>query len=224
MVAIWSCLVLFCSLANTQLISNIVWSWSRSGKHLFSNKWALSSRWSELCTCVHTTIHAHMPLYAPFLCFSDTWTRCKSEKKTALNRYLDLKWHFMCAQENSREYNYNPYLYFVSSICNTLNVRFLIPRLRQHAPYNLYLENGKIFICSFFFNIHKERAQYVVVWICLRLLASFVYKRIYSIIFLCQFWPIGFGVVVRVAWKFIIINTTSGAYIKFISYGFWVLV
>lgn len=86
----------------------------------------------------------------------------------------------MCAQENSREYNYNPYLYFVSSICNTLNVRFLIPRLRQHAPYNLYLENGKIFICSFFFNIHKERAQYVVVWICLRLLASFVYMYLFD--------------------------------------------
>lgn len=181
MVAIWSCLVLFCSLANTQLISNIVWSWSRSGKHLFSNKWALSSRWSELCTCVHTTIHAHMPLCAPFLCFSDTWTRCKSEKKTALNRYLDLKWHFMCAQENSREYNYNPYLYFVSSICNTLNVRFLI----QQAPYNLYLENGKIFICSFF-------STYRACTICCRLdlPSTFGLFRIY--VFIRLFFSVNF--------------------------------
>lgn len=32
----------------------------------------------------------------------------------------------------------------------------------------------------FFFNIHKERAQYVVVWICLRLLASFVYMYLFD--------------------------------------------
>lgn len=184
---------------------------------------ALSSRWNELCTCVHTT-STHMPLYAHFMYFSDTWTRCKSEKKTALNRYLDLKWHFMCAQENSREYNYNPYLYFVSSIYNTLNVRFLIPRLRPHAPYNLYLKNGKIFICSFFCSTYIKSVHNMLSFGFAFDFWPLSYICIYSSIFLCQFWPIGFCVVVRVVWKFIIINTISGAYIKFISYGFWVLV
>lgn len=135
-------------------------------------------------------------------------------------RYLDLKWHFMCAQENSREYNYNPYLYTLCFVdANALHsvTLFFIPGLHT--------------ICAFFYELYILFFLYIYVKVCAQYVVSFG--------FAFDFWPLSYisiirlffsvnfdqsdlvwcGVVVHVAPKFIIINTTSGPYIKCISYA-----